>query len=95
MDKRATPEKTFKEVLMLKETQGMDNEKINYGGIGKKSLENTTNTGEKKTKESSNKGKEKQDGKEGKEIKNANLGSKDKAKDKKGKRRMVETKDGF
>ena len=95
MDKRTTPEKSFKDVVLEGKNREKDIIGINYGGMEKRITENTITTGEKKRKEISTKENANKDGKEGKINENSNKETKNKIKGKKGKRRMVETKDGF
>ncbi len=73
------------ELLMLKLIMGELKKKKEIGVV----------TSEKKRKEISSKEKAKTEGKEEKETRNISQGSKDKNKEKKGKRRMMETKDGL
>ena len=48
MDKRTTPVKSFKDVVLEGKNRGKDIIGINYGVMEKKITENTTTTGEKK-----------------------------------------------
>ena len=85
MDKKVSPEKSYKESVTEGKNQGIINIGINYGGIEKKSLEIGVVTSEKKRKEISSKEQTKIEGKGGKETRITFQGNNDNNKEKKGK----------